>query len=1158
MSQFVLVDGPDGLLNARAVGDLSLSLFAQPVALRWMVNPRLVGMPRAPFTIAIRLAEPVFTTSEKFRLANEGEWQDIEVVGLPIDEQSDCPGYFVTPHGPAPASLSPRAAAIDRLRRSGLTTGWPNLPGAMPNPGSEINWVGPDPARYVDMLTQSDVLRGVCRMLKLVIPAEKQLDFEFHEQAMQVPKPELLLTRQPVSFGTAATSKGNWRPFGVLMLAVATDPFAAIALGFGMTTTLIAKGTAVRISFPHKFPGMGPIVHIADVVWPEHTGDPLPPVQDLRATRESYTPPQRVDAVSMETIGIRWKRPLNAQYMADEPPNYTVSYGVARMGAVGENPKILLTKRGEPNHPEVRGWHAYVAGLTDKTDDIVFYDHLRREQGPGTPDPRGHPSTYLVAAQDIFGRWSKWEKVTYTSQDESPQIPRVQHVEVTPEGIVTVDFSWDWSARSPEFIELRGGFADSPNTLISERIQFGGNPNATPIQNNVFALNPARERVAFGSQQDKAGASNPGVRYYQFRTVLTPDTQGKPWRAFQVQARGQCHLHEKETPGFNVSPFGDPLQTRLYDRSLPPPLSLPQQPEAPLWASLRDSAGVSRIVLKWNKVPRALGYILYEATESTLRGPGAAIDPSISFTDRLRELRRENFKAKRFAFQRVNKELILPQRDQISHEVSLPRGSGVIHIYAVTVLQDNQKESEFPASSSHYFAVAVPRLVKPNPPSLEANAALDTPAGVKLIIRPGAGIATRHVEVYRTTRPENSVSVDRMGPPIARLPLIDPETPFVDSKVPPWRTVWYRAIAWPADDPQHGVIKARSDASSPVSIAVPSNGAPRIVDLKVHKARSSETELRISWMSDAPLHLTPLGSHDAAVEIWREGAGLPTAITRRLDQIQVATAPETLPPAPDGEIFRVGGPKSYRLHARLPRPEALSLLLNVKMIDPFGRIGSANVEVLHPALEQPPQLSPITFTSSESVEGLEGLRAAWEIMSPLFRGMLAQYRMLIRVEVITFDLTGEGPPDVKSVEVTLGLDQLMATSPQIDLAPFVHLQHVPGTRQFFVQSADPLGRVTVRLTDPWGRSATSSAGRDFLEGMGITTIPEEPKPVEVPDVIGSSVLDARQKLRELGLVPIDGNTFFSPLTAIVVSQKPAPPSVVPVGKAVEIVAQDAL
>jgi beta-lactam-binding protein with PASTA domain len=76
--------------------------------------------------------------------------------------------------------------------------------------------------------------------------------------------------------------------------------------------------------------------------------------------------------------------------------------------------------------------------------------------------------------------------------------------------------------------------------------------------------------------------------------------------------------------------------------------------------------------------------------------------------------------------------------------------------------------------------------------------------------------------------------------------------------------------------------------------------------------------------------------------------------------------------------------------------------------------------------------------------------------------------------------------------------------------------------------------------------------------MGITTIPEEPKPVEVPDVIGSSVLDARQKLRELGLVPIDGNTFFSPLTAIVVSQKPAPPSVVPVGKAVEIVAQDAL
>src|SRR5215217_1092251 len=73
--------------------------------------------------------------------------------------------------------------------------------------------------------------------------------------------------------------------------------------------------------------------------------------------------------------------------------------------------------------------------------------------------------------------------------------------------------------------------------------------------------------------------------------------------------------------------------------------------------------------------------------------------------------------------------------------------------------------------------------------------------------------------------------------------------------------------------------------------------------------------------------------------------------------------------------------------------------LTVKMIDPLGRIASEQRDVPHWALEQPPQLGPITVTAVLPRFGFgeATFQAGWQILSPLFEGGLGQYTLSLRL-----------------------------------------------------------------------------------------------------------------------------------------------------------------
>jgi hypothetical protein len=1088
MSERWVIDGQNGWLNARAQyvdwererqrlhydgPSLNTGMDPLPILLRWLINPKILGLPRQPFTVW-RHRHPGGNLS-KAQLANLPDWEPIEVVGLPVDDSWADSGYRTDEQGPRVQPLPPIDAAERRLRAGAPRIGWPGLTldgAALPA------WQSADLHAYLRDLLESRLLHGIHAMLRDVpLPADHDKYVDKEQEAGNIGRltPHLLLNNAPALMENDQTARSEWRPLGLMLVAAGSDPLAALALGFG--TALPYDGNApdviYMVSVRQRFNNQGAEFEVADVVTPVNLPAPDPP-SGLAVATLSRTRPQTLDGPQMEAIGVTWDRPLNPNSSTAPNSAYPASYAVGRFGTSGASTALLLT----PRPPEVRGWLPYIARKATNAGPVLFVDHILRTTtiaGQVVPRPLRVQATYAVAAQDIFGRWSTWQTVPFEGIDERPQLPALLAVQLTPDGQVTVEFSWDWADRSPEFAELIGAFEDDPGTrLFTARVQFGGTPQPTFAGFQLLPLDQSRTPApGWGSSQDPPPAplqpAEVGPRFYRLTTSIALNFAGKPWRVLQVQARGQCHIHQTYINNWNISPFGPPSSTRVYDPLPPPP---PTVPEAPQWASLRDPAGISRMLLTWGAVPNADGYVLYEATETTLLAalslPGP--DTSQPFTDRLAVLRTANLPALHSVFRRVQKELITSP----SYEVSLPRGSNVMHFYAVTAMSANQVESPWPASSKQFIAVAAPRLVIPAAPILEAEA--DAAAGrptakVTVGLRPGP--AVQQVELYRTTSDKLALSADTMGPPIAVLNVNGNALTFTDDTVTPgWQRIWYRTVAWAADDDQVGLVGARSLSSAAVSVLLPPSDPPDIHDLRVNEPGSSENEALISWAANAPVAVTPLGPHTAVLEARDAADHVTTRLEGRLDALPFVNSRADLPAAnpADRKIVRVGtSPQRY--YVWVPRPAAdQPCKVTAKMIDPLGRIANLSADIPPlPALPEP-ELGPVQITTTP----LSLLVAHWQMLVPVQPDPPEQYilRAVVRVpsdpaaQPLTIQATLDQVPEVAEVQ-NLPPGQVMAL--------FNHIARVQGTQQYFIflHLVHPL-EVSVTLVDPRGRTTTQT------------------------------------------------------------------------------------
>lgn len=986
MTQRWVIDGMNGFLNACVASirwadererlNYQGSVIGREndmgTQLRWMVLPR-IGLPANPF-IVWRGIDPGGNLSKQ-ELANLPDWQPIEIVGLPVDETwADTP-YSLDRQGPHDALVEPFEAAMDRLKRGAPPIGWTRL---------EINglalpdWQPPDPASYLKFVMRNRIVQGVHRMLATV-PAALDHDAFVDQELPRVDQailPRLILDPNRGPMGIDQPSSSEWHPMRVLAISASSDPYAALALGFG--TSLIGfeggANTLLMVSVRHRLTPDGPDFELADIVRPFQ---PIPapgPPRGLSTRLVSRTRPQSIDAPGLDSIGVAWMREPNPAFAAGSPlAAYPASYAIGRFGIETWRDELLLT----PYPSEVGGWKPYVPGRGTGTEPAMFVHHLSRATTVGhppviVPAVTGGTITYAVAAQDLFGRWSSWATVNFQTVNESPQSPSIVSSLLKPDGRLTIDFCWDWTDRSPQFMELFGAFADDPgNRLLSIRCNFAGQPEPTPAVPQVQPLNQQLETIpGWGEAQDK-DPNEPGVRYYRLTTIVPMSFNGQPWRDFQTQARGQCHVHQLAIPGFNVSPFGPPSITRVFDPAPPPP---PKVPEVPQWASLPDAHGTSRIVLTWNGVPTAKGYAVYEATETALLsaiqanrpelGPQPGPNTAESFTTRLEHLRNLPLQTQRAAFRRLRPDLI--PAGSVRYEAALPRGSRVLHIYAVTAFSENGVESPWPDQSKKFIAVASPRLDIPEPPVIEAQPRTDGGSGVSLRIETHRAAGSGQVEVYRTTSDTLAQDLNLMGPPVATINISGPIMLFTDSEASSgWRRFWYRAVVWSATDNLNGFVEARSEASAAAAIFLPPAVGPSITDVRVNLPRSTTSYSLVSWTLNAPAPHTPMGSHSAVLES-RNAAG---DVRVRLDQITDITNEASVPGPVVGSqrIFRVMGADRPRYYGWVLRPDTpQSFPVRLKVIDPLGRIGASDVSV------PPLPLDPPVITSFSPENGRAG------------------------------------------------------------------------------------------------------------------------------------------------------------------------------------------
>jgi hypothetical protein len=174
---------------------------------------------------------------------------------------------------------------------------------------------------------------------------------------------------------------------------------------------------------------------------------------------------------------------------------------------------------------------------------------------------------------------------------------------------------------------------------------------------------------------------------------------------------------------------------------------------------------------------------------------------------------------------------------------------------------------------------------------------------------------------------------------------------FTDANAPSgWQRIFYRAVAWTADNLLTGEVGARSQPSATHSVLLPPNAPPNLQGLQVDLPRSTFNACLVSWASSAPVTNTALGPHTTAVETSDQQGNPSIRLSERLDKLPTLNTLADLPlPIPGAvSIFRLAVPKGHpaKYLAWVPRPATgQPFIITAKVVDPLGRISSATVAV---------------------------------------------------------------------------------------------------------------------------------------------------------------------------------------------------------------------
>jgi hypothetical protein len=902
------------------------------------------------------------TTMDAF--VNDSHWVLQETVGLPFAANEVTPAVYnsAAVQGKSNGRLG-SVAAIERLTEAKSIYTPP--PTSRPSGTIAITWIEPSPNDVMSQLkTGSNSLWAhLKQMLIDTAPGAPQQNTRQMNYRSSVSVASFRQPGQPDD--PSQPGRMDLGVAGLTILAAATDPWSALGLGFGTTmfpteippplpvpkivadgSSLLgvaaAAGSLAPITLPPidsdymvtgqfnvptgtvELAAVGSLVRFAVA----------PPTQFAATTARRHRPMVR-DQAGSEDVELSWQRVGGSL----RPHQYALGIQVANTLSVLNAVRPGFKTGFIPYVPSLRS-----DGTPESQNTASFVDNVRP-----VPLTGQRTDTYMVAAQDVFGRWSTWAEAGHTiAADPPPPPPLLLGANITlknPKGArqvsadIEITFAWDWADRSPKLMEFSGRFFDAsqsppttiPTGMATTQVPTGKEAPIT-LQFNTITNTPVSTPSGGPSVVALAVQSGDGDvrRYKMTMSGVTLDFGASSRLAFAVWARVTLAV---DLPFNKFGSYAGPVVARAND---PLPAAAPTIVPDINWTALPDAMGVARASLEFTSVPLADGYVVYEASEAAiLSALGQPQPPRTGVGSSIGE---RAIKLKQVAGQTGAMDAFARLRTQNlkspAVEVALPGTTDGLYAYTFTSVTKENVESP----RSAVTLVAVPRRTVPGVPSLRVK---NEGGGVRVRVLPGSGPPPARMALHRTTSTAVLSDVDLMGPPVKEggVPpwTIQPDGAWsvIDAVPPSWRPYYYRAVAIGAEDETNGKRAGRSRPSAVMDVLVPPSTPPDLTALTLTKSANG-TLIQVQFRSNADIRVSPAGVHRVQVSTVDRTGPIPKETVRAEGTLPTLASRANPPLQTVGTITRgdrdTVGRHLYEAFVPLSAQDVL-----VRMTDPLGR-----------------------------------------------------------------------------------------------------------------------------------------------------------------------------------------------------------------------------
>ncbi|GGX65927.1 hypothetical protein GCM10007385_38880 [Tateyamaria omphalii] len=977
----------------------------------------------APFITAVLVGgadgQEVSAVGEALSQAEKIEgWELVETVGLPVDqgEFSDLDGQeHGKEQGLVGAEVPAQEAAKQRFTRGINPFGWyPDFPTGEMAP----TWELPDPDGMID-----DANKTLLDMLHKAMQARPNQQAEVLDHHVISPPQNANGDTMPADDGEARISSVK-----LMQMAVATDPMQSVLMGFGTgypyvdldpinlgAISLLGSSDMADYDFMvtglwnRGLDGDSEPLELATIIpRPRRVERPLPPT-DLRLHFLAHQRPAAPDEDWTATSRASWERLPLDNFNAVS----SFAFGRAEGGVAGPATPLM--------EPRPSGKGLMPIGNNENRQDPEYPRQSASDTGYVIPNTPGSVSAqYGLANQNLFGIWSPWSTLPFSTTQPEPDTVNIISAELRPidtgSGTVcpadlVVEFVVDWRVRSVARIDFAG-------RLFPAATRHEEPPAGLPggLQKSIGG---AAQNVFIDFAGDVPSLNDPSVPGLDgTANVISLDAQGDAEVATPgFASQGHARRYRVTIPGFSLDYNGTPhvglaMRARLREALAPgrvgsfgprskltyasDPRSRPTQViDVVRLASLPDAKGECHAIVEWQSVPGADGYILYQSTETRMLASRSIPEalPGVTLSSRLTTLKNA-FAASpdRRDFNRANKTFLTGT----SLDVALPRGSQAIHLFVVIPVSAGGVEGPWPSGPDADEAMipfVAPRIATPAPPTIEAQR-IETPSGfaarIRVETRASSGARPGRIDLYRTRVADAARQIDSMGPSLVSLTgstvdwMVGTDTNGTETWITDitgedapggsWKPQWYRAIAWGLDDAQRGVRKGRGRPSPAVPVVIPPNDPPQLTPpVLTWPGGGNLGDILVSMASDAPITPTGLGPHTLSAEVRLDGASQlhyytigPDAGEDPLNPGQKQPGPtplELIPEVPEmtqTALWRApdGLDRNYRLFIRRPGTMPAGSIM-LRMTDPLGRVTERAVSFGEGSIIPLPDLSEV-------------------------------------------------------------------------------------------------------------------------------------------------------------------------------------------------------